>query len=196
MSTIFPHKKAVLERHTSESRQECENKTKEAKLRCLSKCFFFSKSFNYIFQNLTRWTEPRKVTNKVTHTHCLVCWLLQFLEKLQRSCLTVSIFFDCTFLCSSFDFGFESIWFKRHVTSNHITVYSGWAQWRRNMAAVLPNMDIGYPRWRISNWSKTGMFFLIPQSLSANSQNELCFPTLRIWSVILKTSCFWSAVLL
>ena len=78
-----------------------------------------------------------------------MCWLFQFLEKLQ--CLTVNIFFNCTFLCSSFDFRFERIWFKRHVTSNPITVYNGWCH---NMAAILPNMDIGHPRF-----VKTGCVF-------------------------------------
>ena len=50
VSMIFPHKKAVPERHASESRQECENKRKVGEnTLCLSNCFFFSKSFDHIF---------------------------------------------------------------------------------------------------------------------------------------------------
>ena len=39
-------------------------------------------------------------------------------------CLTVKIFFDYTFPCSSFDFAirFERLWFKRQVASNPITM--------------------------------------------------------------------------
>ena len=119
-------------------------------------------------------------------THILSC--VGF-TSLYRNCsdtslyLCVKIFFDYTFPCSSFDFaiGFERTWFKRHFASKPLTVY--------NMAGHIDVTTwllyfliwtLAFLRWQISNWSIPGMFSLIHQSLSANSQIELCFRALGI----------------
>ena len=95
-------------------------------------------------------------------------------------CLTVKIFFDYTFPCSSFDFaiGFERLWFKRHVASNPITMAG-----HNDVTTRLPFFQI----WTLAIQDggfqigqKTVMFSLISQSLSANSQNKLYFRTLGI----------------
>ena len=182
VSTISRTRKRFPNGTLVKSRQECENKRKVGENtlwlsnRKGSTMYFKSWRDELNRGNLgtnisSMWSNSRQ------HIHCLMCWLFQFLEKLRRYKFVFVP--NCQHLlrlyCPMFQFRFRV---RKHMVqttchSNHITVYNGWAQWRHNMAAVLPNMDIGHPRWRISNWSKTGMFLLIPQSLSANLQNDL-----------------------
>ena len=111
------------------------------------------------FQNLStnlRTNISSIQSNSRQHTHIPSCVGFSSFQKNGSdtspcSCLTVNIFFNYTFLRSSFNFRFERNDMSLQTT---FTVYDGWAQWHHNMAAILPNMDIGHPRWQISNLSK------------------------------------------
>ena len=143
------------------------------KIHCASVTICSFQKFSAIYFN---WADKMNWTEEIygqiflqsgripdnTHIHLCVGF-----TSLYRNCsdtspyLSVKIFFDYTSPCSSFDFAirFERTWFQ--------TTLRFQAPYCLQLVAVLPNMDIGHPRWWISNWSKMGMFSLIPQSLSA-----------------------------
>ena len=93
---IVPHKKAVPEWHASQSRQGSKNKRKVGdNIRCVSVILssFQNLSTIYVKSWRDQLNRGNLVTDKyffnpvefqATHTYCLVCWLFQFLEKLQR----------------------------------------------------------------------------------------------------------------
>ena len=119
---------------------------------------YFHLPFPFRFRTLV-WRAVREPLSCGTATHVRVPFL------------TAKIVYDCTFLCSSFDFGFDRIWLKRHVTSNSITCLQSLG----TMTSQHGCRASSHPRWRISNWPKTGLFLLITK---ANSHNLLCFPNL------------------